>query len=238
MSHKILANLPLDSTTLAPRGLWNPLDIMFIEYLHAWIFTLIYRWKRGDQKSNLSKVIQKWGSGDMLFLHDAMSQIALMAVTYRERSKYKAFGSSKQKPHSPALFSQHCVRKCTRASLLQCLLSCCCCLVTKLCPALLQTHELPPGSSVHGISQTRILEMVAISFSRGSSWPRDWTCVSYLEGEFFTTEPPGKPTVLRYSHFKHTWLSKAVNVRKGFASGRAVVYQHVGRRCDVIAGGV
>ena len=38
----------------------------------------------------------------------------------------------------------------------------------------------PPGSSVHGISQVRILEWVAISFSRGSSWPRDWTWVSYI----------------------------------------------------------
>ena len=38
----------------------------------------------------------------------------------------------------------------------------------------------PPGSSVHGISQTRILEWVAISFSRRSSQPRDWTCVSCL----------------------------------------------------------
>ena len=35
----------------------------------------------------------------------------------------------------------------------------------------------PPGSSVHGISQARILEWVAISFSSGSSWPRDWTCL-------------------------------------------------------------
>ena len=33
----------------------------------------------------------------------------------------------------------------------------------------------PPGSSVHGILQARILEQIAISFSRGSSWPRDWT---------------------------------------------------------------
>ena len=32
----------------------------------------------------------------------------------------------------------------------------------------------PPGSSVHGIFQVKILEWVAISFSRGSSWPRDW----------------------------------------------------------------
>ena len=35
-----------------------------------------------------------------------------------------------------------------------------------------------PGSSVHGISQTRTLEWVAISFSRGSSWPRDQTHIS------------------------------------------------------------
>ena len=37
----------------------------------------------------------------------------------------------------------------------------------------------PPGSSVHGILQTRILEWVAISFSRGSSQPRDWTHISF-----------------------------------------------------------
>ena len=38
----------------------------------------------------------------------------------------------------------------------------------------------PPGSSVHGISQARILEWVAISFSRGSSRPRDGTYVSCI----------------------------------------------------------
>ena len=36
----------------------------------------------------------------------------------------------------------------------------------------------PPGSSVHGISQTRTLECIAIPFSRGSSQPRDWTLMS------------------------------------------------------------
>ena len=51
----------------------------------------------------------------------------------------------------------------------------------------------PPGSSVHGILQARILGWVAISFSRGSSRPRDGTWVSCLAGWFFTTEPPGKP---------------------------------------------
>ena len=49
------------------------------------------------------------------------------------------------------------------------------------------------GSSVHGISQARILEWVAISFSRESSQPRDQTHISCIAGGFFTTEPPGKP---------------------------------------------
>ena len=43
----------------------------------------------------------------------------------------------------------------------------------------------PPGSSVHGILQARILEWVAISFSRGSSQSRDQTQVSCIAGRFF-----------------------------------------------------
>ena len=43
-----------------------------------------------------------------------------------------------------------------------------------------------PGSSVHGILQARILEWVAISFSRGSSWPRDWTSISCIGDGFLT----------------------------------------------------
>ena len=44
----------------------------------------------------------------------------------------------------------------------------------------------PPGSSVHGIFQAGILEWIAIPFSSGSSWPRDWTRVSCIAGRFFT----------------------------------------------------
>ena len=55
------------------------------------------------------------------------------------------------------------------------------CLVAQLCPTLCNPMTCsPPGSSVHGISQARILEWVAISFSRGSSPPRDRTHVSYI----------------------------------------------------------
>ena len=43
-----------------------------------------------------------------------------------------------------------------------------------------------PSSSVHGILQARILEWVAISFSRESSWPRERTQVSWIVGIFFT----------------------------------------------------
>ena len=43
-----------------------------------------------------------------------------------------------------------------------------------------------PGSSVHGILQARILEWAAMPFSRGSSWPRDRTRVSWIAGRFFT----------------------------------------------------
>ena len=43
-----------------------------------------------------------------------------------------------------------------------------------------------PGSSVHRISQARVRARVAISFSRGSSWPRDWTWGSCIAGRFFT----------------------------------------------------
>ena len=44
----------------------------------------------------------------------------------------------------------------------------------------------PPGFSAHGILQTRILEWIAIPFSRGSSQPRDRTRVSCIAGSFFT----------------------------------------------------
>ena len=57
----------------------------------------------------------------------------------------------------------------------------------------------PPGLSAHGIFLASILEWVAISFSRGSSQPRDRTqvsCVSCFAGGFFTAEPPVKPALI------------------------------------------
>ena len=68
---------------------------------------------------------------------------------------------------------------------------CVCAKSLQLCPTLCDLMEGNlPGSSVHGILEARILEWVAMLSSRGSSWPRDWTCISCLPalgGEFFTT---------------------------------------------------
>ena len=89
------------------------------------------------------------------------------------------------------------------------------CLCVQLC--LILCHPVncsPPGSSVQGISQARILEWVAISSSRGSSWPRDWSHSSCLAGGFSTTEPLGKPRVnVGLAVKKISWKGPGVSVK-------------------------
>ena len=59
--------------------------------------------------------------------------------------------------------------------------ACVCAKLLQLCLTLCDPMDSsPPGSSVHGILQARILEWVAMPSSRGSSRPRDRTCVSYI----------------------------------------------------------
>ena len=59
--------------------------------------------------------------------------------------------------------------------------------VTQSYPTLCNTMNCsPPGSSVHENFQIRLLEWVAIPFSRGSSWLGGWTWVSHIAGGFFT----------------------------------------------------
>ena len=79
------------------------------------------------------------------------------------------------------LFLLNC--HCTVLVLMLLLFSAKSCHVWLLCDS---TDCSPPGSSVRGISQTRTLEWVAISFSRGSSRPRDGIHVSCLAGGFFS----------------------------------------------------
>ena len=73
------------------------------------------------------------------------------------------------------------------------------------------------GSSIRGILQARILEWVAISFSRGSSQPRDWTRVSLIAGRCFTIwtarEAPS-------SRERHTYVQKSIpKILFGHAGG-------------------
>ena len=65
----------------------------------------------------------------------------------------------------------------------------CCvlCLVTQSCPTLCDLINCcPPGSSVHGILQARIMEWVAMPSSRGSSQPRDRIHILHIAGRFST----------------------------------------------------
>ena len=74
------------------------------------------------------------------------------------------------------------------------------CLVAQLCLTLCDPMDYsPPGFSVHGIFQSKILERVAMPSSRGSSQPRDTTQVFCIAGRFFTTELSGKPLFLHQS---------------------------------------
>ena len=61
----------------------------------------------------------------------------------------------------------------------------------------------PAGSSVHGISQARILECIAAFCSRGSSQSRDWTHGSCIADGFFAAEPLQKPEAPLYKHRQH-----------------------------------
>ena len=75
-------------------------------------------------------------------------------------------------------------------------------LVAQSCPTLWDPRDCSPrGSSVHGILQARILEQVAIPFSRGSSQPRDWTWISCIAGRFLTIW--ATRNVVEVRHFSH-----------------------------------
>ena len=88
------------------------------------------------------------------------------------------------------------------------------------CPTLCDPVNCsPPGSPVHGIFQARVLEWVAMSSCRGSSWPRDWTCIPYvLEKEMAThsstlawripwMEEPGRRQFTGSQRVGHDWAT-------------------------------
>ena len=109
--------------------------------------------------------------------------------------------------------------------------------VAQSCPTLCDPVDCsPPDSSVHGILQARILEWVAISFSRGSSLPRDLIHVSRIAGRHFnlwaTRECPNYRTIALISHASKVMLKilqarlqqyvnrELPDVQAGFRKGR------------------
>ena len=84
---------------------------------------------------------------------------------------------------------------CTREADTRWLTNYTCVLVAQSCPPLCD----PMGYSPPGILQTRILEWVAILFSRGSSQPRDWTQVSHVAGWFFTLWATREVPLINYT---------------------------------------
>ena len=76
--------------------------------------------------------------------------------------------------------------------------------VPQSCPTLCDLLDYSlPGSSLHEILQARILGWVAISFSRGSSWPREWTQLSYIAGRFFTIWDQGNLISINHTIFRY-----------------------------------
>ena len=67
-------------------------------------------------------------------------------------------------------------------------------------------EESPPGSSVHGISQARILELVAISFSRRSSQHRDWTCLSCIGRQILYHRATREGHTNSFLHINCRWV--------------------------------
>ena len=65
-----------------------------------------------------------------------------------------------------------------------------------------------PGSSVHGILQARILEWVAIPFSKRYSQPRDQTWVSYIAGRFLTVWATIETHTLTHTHTHTYWTAR------------------------------
>ena len=87
----------------------------------------------------------------------------------------------------------------------------------QLCPAFCDPMDCsPPGSSVPGIFQAKILDWVAISFSRASFQLRDRTrvsCTSCTAGRFFTPEPLGKPDMQSTFWEMLGWMNQKLESR-------------------------
>ena len=96
-------------------------------------------------------------------------------------------------PFVSAQFTHHILIPGLDITLASCVCVCVCVCVysdAQSCPTFCEPMDCtPPGSSVHGILQARMLEWVAISFSRGSSLPRDLLYLLHWQAGSLPTEP-------------------------------------------------
>ena len=102
-------------------------------------------------------------------------------------------------------------------------------LVAQLCPTLCDAMDCNlPRSSVHAISQARILEWAATPFSRGASWPRE-SGFPELQVDSLPFELPGKPKdgsnsnvsmIKNNRHIKHTYKSMSFLKKEGQPAAR------------------
>ena len=89
------------------------------------------------------------------------------------------------------------------------------------CPILCNAMDCsPPGSSVHGIPQTRIQDWVAISFSMGSSQARDQTCISCLGRQILYYWAPWEAHLLCLPWAKMKWSHVTSNMKEAYRSGK------------------
>ena len=75
-----------------------------------------------------------------------------------------------------------------------------------------------PCSSVHGIFQARVLDWVAISFSRGSSQPRDWTQVSHIVGRQFTIWATREVHNILVNGYIYPWVWQCIHGWKSLSA--------------------
>ena len=92
--------------------------------------------------------------------------------------------------------------------------------VAQSCPTLCDPMDCSlPGSSVHGSLQARILEWVAISSSRGSSWPRDWTQVSCIASGFFPNWATREAPICTFVKYEYFYSRTNIYFDVGFLRG-------------------
>ena len=93
----------------------------------------------------------------------------------------------------------------------------------------------PPGSSVHGISQARVLQRVAISFSGGwislTQRANPVSCISRTAGGFFSMESAGKPSGLTVTHDSDPGVLPAVEHVSRYSSTRSRNLRRTGVSC-------